>query len=101
LGKYSICEVIIPNLSIVSKRIESALKDDQSDPIDQVVSNEDAATKIRFILQEICVPYLEILHKPTDTVEDYVKKYGFLGDSLHHSVNINRITTQLKYVLNF
>jgi len=88
LGKYAILEFIIPQLTIISERIGPFLKDVQTDNL----LNNQAAKRIIFVLQKMCSPILATIHEPTDTVKDYVQKYGFLGYSLFECVVNNRIT---------
>lgn len=85
-GKFPIQEFIIPQLSVLSERIEPYLKDGQTKDL----FNNQAANKISYILHKMCSPILTTIHKPTDKVEDYVQKYGFLGDSLYETVVSNR-----------
>ncbi|KAH8407138.1 hypothetical protein KR222_007959 [Zaprionus bogoriensis] len=86
MGKYAIRECVLPQLRVISARIEPFITRDDADNL-----NKQAAICIRHRLLKMMTPILRSIHQPPDAHEEYARLYGFLGPSLCDVVVIDRI----------
>ncbi|XP_034487879.1 transcription initiation factor TFIID subunit 6 [Drosophila innubila] len=87
MGKFPICEYVIPQIAAIADRIAPYLTESSSDNL----LNKQAATFIRYRILKMCAPILKTTQRPPDQLEEYIRRYRFLGDSLCDAVVIERI----------
>ncbi|XP_032294936.1 transcription initiation factor TFIID subunit 6 isoform X3 [Drosophila virilis] len=87
MGKYAVRGCVIPQIRAISAIIEMHLTKEESDND----LNKQAAIYIRHRLLKMSAPILKNMHEPPDILEQYSRKYGFLGCSLYDAVLLERI----------
>ncbi|XP_030556289.1 transcription initiation factor TFIID subunit 6 [Drosophila novamexicana] len=87
MGKYAVRGCVIPQIRAISAIIEMHLTKEESDND----LNKQAAIYIRHRLLKMSAPILKNMHEPPDILEQYSRKYGFLGCSLYDAVVLERI----------
>ncbi|XP_053404922.1 transcription initiation factor TFIID subunit 6-like [Mercenaria mercenaria] len=81
LGAEVINAFVLPNLKMIGERVKMALECPVMNSADRI-----AAENIKKIAAKYIPPVLKTHRPSTDTVEDYLNEFGYLGPLLHAAV---------------
>ncbi|KAL4220050.1 Transcription initiation factor TFIID subunit 6 [Mactra antiquata] len=85
LGAEVINAFVLPNLRMISERVRTAIEGPMTNSADRI-----AAENIKKIATKYIPPVLKTHRPATDSVEDYMNDFGYLGPLLHAAVSKER-----------